>query len=105
MHLLVLSLRGRGVGHANHGILTVRSFPRVGVLIIYYVIPTVGKFDMVAILVFRHLGKYPEGIWMSFKCSSKVSYTSEPLYGNFRRNRLRENRLGKNEDLKIEAKI
>ncbi len=30
---------------------------------------------------------------------------NEPLYGYFRRNRRREDHRGKNEDLKIEAKI
>ena len=42
---------------------------------------------------------------MGFK-ESKMASTKEPLYGCFRRNRRREDRLGKkNEDLKIEAKI
>ena len=36
---------------------------------------------------------------------AKAMDTSETLYGFFRRNRRREDHRGKNEDLKIEAKI
>ena len=66
MYLSMLSPRGDG-GRANHGILIKRSFPTVGILIVHDV-PRVGEFDMVAILFFSHLGKYPDGIWMSFMC-------------------------------------
>ena len=62
---------GGGGGRATHGNLTVRSAPRVGILIIHDV-PGVGNFDNVAILISGEsgeglemtcLGKYPEGIW------------------------------------------
>ena len=65
MHLSMLSPRGGGWGgRADHGILIVSAVPRVGILIVRDAPKgRVGKFDMVAILPFRHLGKYPEGIW------------------------------------------
>jgi len=48
------------------------NIPGVGILIGHHV-PRVGNFGMVAILdngesleMSRHLGKYPQGIWMNF---------------------------------------
>ena len=64
-------------GRANHGNLTLRSVPRVGILIIRDV-PGVGNFDMLPPwspdwsgergedLEMTYLGKYPEGIWLNF---------------------------------------
>ena len=72
-----ISVKPEGGGRATHGNLTVAYIPRVGILIGHHV-PRVGNFGMVTILdngesleMSRHLGKYPEGIWMNFPRSWK----------------------------------
>ena len=68
---------GGGGSRATHGNLTVTYIPKVGILIRHHV-PGVRNFGMVAIFdngesleMSRHLGKYPEGIWMNFPGSWK----------------------------------